>query len=138
MKVLLDTHILLWAIADSDTNENCLSQRAKEIILNPQNTIMYSSINIFEVEFKRIVKPLEELPTGEELIEYCKAAGFMELPLNSEHALVMKTLRKGEKAKDHKDPYDWLLVSQAKLEGAYLLTTDSKLKQYNENCIVSV
>ena len=51
---------------------------------------------------------------------------------------MMKTLKKDESVENHKDPYDWLLVSQAKSEGMKLITHDSKLKHYNENCIMSI
>ncbi|MDY6355839.1 MAG: type II toxin-antitoxin system VapC family toxin [Catonella sp.] len=138
MKYLLDTHILLWALRGRDNNNECLPNKASEIILDPQNEIYYSSINIFEVEIKRITHPQLNLPSGEELIKFCVEAGFTPLDLKDIHTLYMKSLKKDVSVEDHKDPYDWLLVSQAKCENMRFVTHDSKLKYYLEECILSV
>lgn len=61
MKVLLDTHILIWLILE----DKKLSSNAKEIILNPQNEIFYSSVSIWEAQIKHIKHPLEFTLTGE-------------------------------------------------------------------------
>ena len=136
MKYLLDTHVLLWALKGVNSNGEQFPEKIREIFLNEQNDIFYSSVNIFEVEIKRIVRPQDNLPSGEELINFCSEAGFFPLSLRSEHTLLMKTLQKGTAVKDHKDPYDWLLISQAKSESMHLITHDSKIQQYQENCIV--
>lgn len=138
MKYLLDTHILLWALKGRDNQNEPLPGKAAEIILNSENEIYYSSINIFEVEIKRITHPQLGLPSGEELIAFCEEAGFRPLSLTSRQTLFMKTLKKDESVKNHKAPYDWLLVSQAKCEGMKLITSDSKLKHYLEDCIEAV
>ena len=138
MNYLLDTHILLWALLEEDKDGQKLPEAVREILLNPNNNIFYSLINIFETELKRIVRPQENLPAGEELISFCKEAGFELLGLNNKHILAMKTLQKEESVANHKDPYDWLLVSQAKVEGMKFITADSKLKHYTEDCIYSV
>lgn len=137
MRYLLDTHVLLWALkgVNGDGSEFPLS--IKKIFLDERNEIFYSSVSIFEVEIKRIVRPQDNLPSGEELITFSSEAGFIPLSLRSEHTLLMKTLQKGEAAKEHKDPYDWLLVSQAKSEGMMFITHDRMLKEYSENCIIS-
>ena len=59
MKYLLDTHILLWALKGRDNQNEPLPGKAAEIILNSENEIYYSSINIFEVEIKRITHRLQ-------------------------------------------------------------------------------
>ena len=102
------------------------------------NSIYYSSVNIFEIEIKRITNPQEKIPTGEDVIAFSRQAGYIMLPLSEEHALLMKTLQKDDTVRNHKDPYDWLLVSQAKYEGMKVITSDSKLKYYTEPCILSV
>ena len=136
MKYLLDTHVLLWALKGVNADNSEFPTEIKNIFLNEQNDIFYSCVNIFEIEIKRIVRPQDNLPSGEELISFCSEAGFVPLSLRSEHTLMMKTLQKSSSAKDHKDPYDWLLLSQAKSEGMKFITHDSKLKEYLEECIV--
>lgn len=137
MKVLLDTHVLLWALKGSNSDGEIFPPKIKSILLKEDNEIYYSSINIFEVEIKRITRPQDELPSGETIIRFCKEAGFIPLPLTSQHTLLMKTLKKDTSVENHKDPYDWLLVSQAKSEGMKLITHDSKLKHYLEDCILA-
>ena len=136
MRILLDTHVLLWALKGVNSDGEEFPAEVKDILLNSQNDIFFSSINIFEIEIKRIVRPQDNLPSGEELIRFCNEAGFIPLSLRSEHTLKMKSLQKGDEVKDHKDPYDWLLISQAKSERMKLLTHDSKLKMYLEDCII--
>lgn len=136
MKVLLDTHVLLWALKGNNSNGEVFPSRIKSILLDDENEIYYSSINIFEVEIKRIARPQDGLPSGETIISFCKEAGFIPLPLTSRHTLLMKTLKRDRCVENHKDPYDWLLVAQAKSEGMRLITHDSKLKHYLEECIL--
>ena len=136
MRILLDTHVLLWALKGVNSNGEEFPAEVKDILLNSQNEIFYSSINIFEIEIKRIVRPQDMLPSGEELIGFCNEAGFIPLSLRSEHILKMKSLQKSDEVKDHKDPYDWLLIAQAKSENMKFLTHDSKLRKYMENCII--
>ncbi|MBR1815282.1 MAG: type II toxin-antitoxin system VapC family toxin [Lachnospiraceae bacterium] len=138
MNYLLDTHILLWVLGEEDKDGQKLPDTVKTILLNPENTIFYSSINIFETELKRIVRPQENLPSGEELIAFCNDAGFELLRLENKHILAMKTLEKDESVINHKDPYDWLLVAQAKTEKMKFITADSKLKHYIEDCICPI
>ncbi len=136
MRILLDTHVLLWALKGFNSNGEEFPVKVKDILLNSKNEIFYSSINIFEIEIKRIVRPQDMLPSGEELIRFCNEAGFIPLSLRSEHTLEMKSLQKSDEVKEHKDPYDWLLIAQAKSEKMMFLTHDSKLKKYMENCII--
>ena len=136
MRILLDTHVLLWALKGVNSDGEEFSADVKGILLNSQNEIFYSSVNIFEIEIKRIVRPQDNLPSGEELVRFCSEAGFIPLSLRSEHTLKMKSLRKSDEVRDHKDPYDWLLISQAKSEKMMFLTHDSKLKKYMEDCII--
>jgi PIN domain nuclease of toxin-antitoxin system len=138
MKYLLDTHILLWSLASESPTGKQLPAAAKQIIDNPENHIFYSSINIFEIEVKRIAKPDINLPSGKTVISFCEEAGFKLLPLYDTHCLMIKTLHKEEIVKEHKDPYDWLLVSQAKSENLKFITSDNKLKHYLEDCILYV
>ena len=137
MKYLLDTHVLLWTLKGENSKGDILPAEIRSIILNPDNTIYYSAINIFEIEIKRIVRPQDGLPSGEAVVEFCRKAGFIQLQLSGRHALMMKSLKRSAAVEDHKDPYDWLLLSQAKSEGMKFITHDSKLRQYLEDCILA-
>ena len=135
MRILLDTHVLLWALKGTDGDGKAFPPDVKNLLSDGKNEIFYSSVNIFEIEIKRLVRPKDKLPSGKELIRLSNEAGFIPLSLRSEHTLLMESLQRGEEVKDHKDPYDWLLISQAKSEKMMFLTHDSKLKKYLEDCI---
>ena len=137
MKILLDTHVLLWALKGANSNGDSFPDKISSILLNEDNEIYYSCINIFEIEIKRIAKPEIQLPSGEELVKFCKDVGFLHLPLRYEHTLQIKSLEKDKVAENHKDPFDWLLLSQAKFEKMTFITHDSILKHYLEDFIVS-
>ena len=131
MKILLDTHIALWAISD---NERLPSNFIK-IIDNPENEIFYSLVSVWEVAIKHYVKP-ELMPiTEEQFIDNCYNSGFKQLAIRSNHILNIKCLKRNIDAPKHNDPFDRLLISQAKTDGFLFLTHDSLLSYYNEPCI---
>ena len=130
MKYLLDTHVLIWAL----TGDKKLPTQIRQLIEDEQNIIYYSSVSVFEVEIKKMVHPDEELPSGETLIRDARKSGYRLLPLDNSHILAIKSLDRG-KCENHKDPFDWLLVSQSKVEDMGFLTVDSKILQYNEPCV---
>ena len=135
MRVLLDTHLIIWI----HTNKKKLTQQVLDIIQNPDNEIFFSSINIWETEIKYL-KSKEEFPiSGDKLFELCELAGMKCLPILPEHALFLKTLSYSPDApRSHKDPFDRMLISQAKAENMYLITHDELLPFYNESCVVLV
>lgn len=127
MQVLLDTHVILWAITD----DKRLSDKAREIILNPKNELFYSVISMWEVALKYSLK--KNMPVSEdEFLVYCENAGFNQIPLNQTHISTLKTLNLKNPDNPHKDPFDNMLLSQAKSEGMTLLTHDTSFSAYNE------
>lgn len=72
MKVLLDTHIILWAL----TNDERLSEKAKTIILFRENDIYYSTASIWEISIKHMAHPEHMTLSGEQLSAYCQKAGY--------------------------------------------------------------
>lgn len=131
MKVLLDTHILLWAISGSKK----LPKEAREILLDPDNTIYYSSISVWEVALKHRTHPKEMELSGKAFAAYCKEAGYLRLDMNEEHVLAEETLKVAEGAAPHNDPFDRMLIAQAKAEKLILITKDVKMQSYHESCI---
>jgi PIN domain nuclease of toxin-antitoxin system len=119
MKLLLDTHILLWVAAGE------LSSNATFYIENPSNTLLFSPANLWEVVIKSgrgrtdfIVDPIS-------LLKGLLSAGYQELPILSKHTLFVSTL-----PPLHQDPFDRILLAQAMSEGISLLTSDKILSQY--------
>ena len=134
MNLLLDTHIAIWALDDSPM----LSSKARELIMDPNNTIYYSTVSVWEVMLKHNRHP-DDIPFDEQdFSEGCRSAGFNPLGLVDRHVLAVRTLSRPDNVKEHNDPFDRLLVAQAKVENLYFLTHDELIPDYNEKCIISV
>lgn len=134
MNLLLDTHILVWALNE----DSRLSKRAKEMILTPDHLIYYSVVSIWEIAVKHTVHPDNVTFTGKELAGYCQEAGFLSLELKEKHIYALETITRAKNAPPHQDPFDRMLVAQAKAEKMLFLTHDSLIPYYNESCIVPV
>ena len=134
MKLLLDTHILIWALADDPK----LPQKARELILNESNELYASVVSLWEVTIKHTLHPGELSYSGKDFYDACARAGFELLPVKAEHILVVESLHRNENAPPHKDPFDRLLIAQAKNEDMTFVTHDALLPGYGEPCIFSV
>ena len=133
MKYLLDTHILLWAVGESKK----VPDKVREILSNKENEIYYSTISIWEVAIKRLTHPDKITAlTPKELVNFCYESKIYELPLRLEHVYALETLTRPDNAPPHKDPFDRILISQAKSENMTFLTHDNTLSSYNEPCII--
>ena len=121
MKLLLDTHLLLWAA----TAPQRLSAEAKGLFNDPDNELYFSAVSIWEVAIKRgLDRPDFQLDVRQfrrGLIDN----GYIELPMSSLHAVAIDLL-----PAVHRDPFDRMLVAQASVEGFPLLTSDVVLAQY--------
>jgi PIN domain nuclease of toxin-antitoxin system len=119
MRVLLDTHALLWAAFRKDL----LSPRARKLIEAPANEILVSAASAWEIATKY---RLGKLPLAQVLVEdfvpRVAAAGYILLSISAEHAL-----RAGRLPADHKDPFDRMLAAQAIDEDLPLLSSDEQL-----------
>lgn len=136
MNILLDTHLLLWALIDDPR----LPVQAKNIILNEKSTIFYSMASVWEVAIKHIKRPDQMLLNDEEFVKGCKMAGFRLLSIKEQHIAMLKTLKReqGKDVPEHHDPFDRLLICQAKSEGIKFLTHDALIPYYNESCVISI
>ncbi len=129
MRLLLDTHIALWAITDSPR----LSAVAREMILAPENTVTISAATIWEIAIKSGPQRTGStaMPvSATEALGYCQAAGFALLPITPEHARTVESL-----PLIHADPFDRILVAQALSEPMRLLTHDTRLPAYSDLAI---
>ena len=118
MRLLLDTHILLWALNDDPK----LSGKARKLIENAAE-VYVSAATFWEMAIKVGVGKLAV--DLDEIREYCLESGFVELPITSEHAIAVKDLEH-----HHKDPFDRLIIATALSEPMKLLTADPQVAQY--------
>ena len=134
MNLLLDTYILIWTLNDDPR----LSKKAKNLILDRNNTVYYSVISIWEISIKHANHPEHIEFTGKELSGFCEQAGFLSVDLCDEHVATLETITRAEGAPPHHDPFDRMLIAQAKAENMAFLTHDALLPYYQEKCIVPV
>lgn len=120
MRLLLDTHILLWLMDDSPR----LSRQARSLIVNAAE-VFVSSVSIWEIAIKSRLGKLGE--DAEMIVEKLEAAGIKELDVTYQHALATSKL-----PPVHGDPFDRLLIAQAAVEPMQLITADAKLKAYSQ------
>ncbi len=131
MKYLLDSHILIWALFADEK----LPHEAYAIINDPENEIYYSAASVWEIGIKHSKSP-EKMPISSELLaEGCDMAGMFSLPVTKEHAIAVTDLRRAENTPPHNNPFDRILIAQAKTEGMIFLTHDYLLKDYGEDCV---
>lgn len=134
MKILLDTHILLWALADDPR----LPAKARKMIENTDNGVFYSIISPWEVEIKRMAHPKEMSIGAQALVQFCIESGFQRVPVREEHIYLLRTLHRAENAPPHHDPFDRIMVCQCIADDLVFLTHDSLIAGYDEPCIFTV
>ncbi|GHV86517.1 twitching motility protein PilT [Spirochaetia bacterium] len=127
MKVLLDSHTLLWSIGKSDE----LSKRALVELKDINNDILISAISLWEIALKySIGKLIIEKIDIQNIPEYCIRMGYTLIPLDPIEALNSLQLPFKEK---HKDPFDRMLIYQCIRNGYTLLSKDRKFEYYKED-----
>jgi PIN domain nuclease of toxin-antitoxin system len=121
MKLLLDTHLLLWAAGEPRR----LSKPARRLIDNPDNELLFSAASLWEVSIKRRLGREDFKVDARLLRRGLLDNGYSELPILSDHVVATESL-----PLLHRDPFDRILVAQATVEGVTLLTIDSLVSQY--------
>jgi len=121
MRVLLDTHILLWWLTD----DRRLPKDADKIIKDPDNAIFVSAASIWEVAIKASLGQIEADPLA--IQSAIEPSGFTELPITGKHAAQVAKL-----PSHHRDPFDRMLVAQSLAEPMRLLTGDAMLAKYGD------
>jgi len=121
MKLLLDTHLLLWAAGQPDR----LPATARSLIDDPANEPLFSAASLWEVAVKRGLGRADFQVDARLLRRGLLDNGYGELPIVSDHVVATESL-----PPIHRDPFDRVLVAQATVEGITLLTSDSLVAQY--------
>jgi len=127
MRLLLDTHILLWALGAPAK----LPAKARQEIIDPANQVLFSAASIWEIAIKSQLGRSDFVVDPEEISRAALESGFDELAVSAQHAALTARL-----PAHHRDPFDRMLVAQAMTEPAHLLTVDSMLKPYSELVVV--
>lgn len=118
MKLLVDTHVLLWALADPEQ----LSSRARMVVSDPGNVLFVSMASLWEIGIKKSLGKIE-LPNT--FFTSVKTAGFEILPIQISHIQIL-----GDLPFHHRDPFDRMLVAQAQHEQLLLVSRDDEIKKY--------
>jgi len=122
VKLLLDTHLLLWAAGQPEK----LSNAALTLIEAPENQLMFSAASLWEIAVKAGLGREDFVVMPGLVRRGLLDNGYEELPVSSVHAVALTGL-----PAIHKDPFDRILVAQAQVEGIVLVTSDDTVSQYS-------
>lgn len=122
MKLLLDTHLLLWAAGQPER----LSAKARKLLADPGNELLFSAASLWEIAIKNTLGREDFRVDPRILRRSLLDNGYLELAVTGQHAVGIDAL-----PPLHKDPFDRLLLSQALVEGVALLTQDEQLARYS-------
>jgi PIN domain nuclease of toxin-antitoxin system len=125
MKLLLDTHLLLWAAGAPER----LSRPARSLLVARGNSLVFSAASIWEIVIKAGLGRADFQVEPQRLRQELLLHGYEELPISGEHALALRTL-----PALHKDPFDRILFAQARCEAMTLVTADRDLAAYGAPC----
>jgi len=127
MRVLLDTHVLLWWVHDASR----LRKETRALFADPANELLWSAGSTWELAIKAALGKLRiEEPMHAFVTRMMIEQGLTALPVHHAHAA-----RIAELPSHHRDPFDRLLVAQALVEDVPLLTADSALTAYGVECL---
>ncbi|NKQ37122.1 MAG: type II toxin-antitoxin system VapC family toxin [Chloroflexi bacterium] len=123
MKLLFDTHAFMWW----DSDPSLLSERVLELCQDPENDLILSVVTVWEMQIKSQLGKLKfDFPLDELVENQQRINGIQILPVKLGHVLKLNEL-----PLHHKDPFDRLLIAQAKMEDAVLLSTDAIFVEYS-------
>lgn len=121
MRLLLDTHLLLWTVGQDQR----LSARARRLIGDPENQPVFSTASLWEIAIKHALRRADFRYDPRVMRRALLENRYEELPVTGEHAVAVASL-----SPLHKDPFDRMLVAQSIVEGITLLTSDPRIAQY--------
>ena len=126
MRLLLDTHALLWWLADDPQ----LGERARDQIADPANTVVVSSASLWEIVIKQRLGKLQvDIAAIEKEVAQ---QGMVRLGLEADHLIELSSMDV-----HHRDPFDQMLVAQARAEDMPLLTADTRIAAYSVDRIAA-
>ena len=119
MKLLLDSHAFLWWL----TEDSKLGAEAKQAVADPSSTVHVSAATVWELSIKAALGKLDL--DGADLVQEIEENDFIELPMTARHAFAAGTL-----PRHHDDPFDRMLIAQARIEGLTIVTRDPMFRAY--------
>lgn len=119
MRLLLDTHTVLWWLGDDPR----LPASHRDAVRQSSNQVLVSAITVAELSIKAA---LDKLVMPEGLLDQLRTEGFGELPFTAAHAEVLRDL-----PPHHRDPFDRMLIAQVMVEDLTFLTSDERIKRYD-------
>lgn len=123
MRFLLDTHVLIWMLIEPEQ----LSTASSAAIQNPDNVIFYSTVSIWEIATKHRLGRKSEPPlSGREAVDLATRSGCQSLALLPDHAVMLDAM-----PAFHHDPFDRMLIAQARFERLILISRDAEFSQYD-------
>jgi PIN domain nuclease of toxin-antitoxin system len=123
VNLLLDTHLLLWAASEPER----IPEKTRALLTDPANQLMFSAASMWEITIKNSLDRPDFRVDARRLWRMLLVNGYRELPVTSEHTIAVSEL-----PPLHKDPFDRILIAQARVEGVLLLTADRMVAQYGE------
>lgn len=123
MRVLLDTHVLIWALSEPHR----ISKDARTLISDARNDVLFSAASIWEIAIKAQIGRVRFTFEPERIADEAVARGFEELPIRA-----MAAARVARLPMHHRDPFDRILIAQAMSEPAKFFTVDDNLVRYSE------
>jgi PIN domain nuclease of toxin-antitoxin system len=123
VRLLLDTHILLWALIEPGR----LSAEFRDVLEDPEHEVRFSAASIWEMSIKAALGRADFQVAPASVFQAALATGFIELPVRAAAALKVTAL-----PHHHRDPFDRLLVAQAMTEPLVLYTADAQLGAYSD------
>jgi PIN domain nuclease of toxin-antitoxin system len=121
MRLLLDTHLLLWAAGQPKK----LPAAARKLIANPRNSLCFSAASLWEIAIKNALGRDDFQADPGVLRRGLLESGYEELPITGDHAMAVAVL-----PALHGDPFDRMLVAQAAVEGMTIVTADAQVANY--------
>ena len=123
MRILLDTHLLIWAVADPGR----LDRKTADDLEDTANEVLFSAASIWEIAIKYRLSRPDFAHEPNQIAQTARQTGFAELPVRAASAAVVATL-----PPLHRDPFDRLLIAQALAEPALFYTADAGLAAYSD------
>jgi PIN domain nuclease of toxin-antitoxin system len=124
MSYLLDSHVLLWWLEDSAR----IGPAARRVLADPGARILVSAASVWEIGIKQA---LGKLRVPESIVDLLQDEGFEPLPITARHAEAAASL-----PPLHRDPFDRMLVAQARADGLTLITHDEAIRAYDVNVLM--
>jgi PIN domain nuclease of toxin-antitoxin system len=121
MRVLTDTHVLLWALLRPAR----LDAACREVLESPEHQVFFSAVNLWEIAIKRALDRPDFDVEPDAVHRAALETGFRELPISAVHATAVRHL-----PPHHRDPFDRLLIVQARIEPLLLMTDDPLISLY--------